>query len=344
MDKREKEFITEKSMRIACVSMVKNEEELILHNITYHRFIGVTDFFIFLDNSSDDTKNKIEHIPHVHIFENLTYQDLLRYNINKPELDLELIKKYFSTHSGIRQLCNSNMASEICKNAGIDWLIHLDPDELVYIDETRITQDSLKRFLSGLDKRVKAVTFRNIEVVPTKIEVDCVFQDHLFKSYSIDGNIPGLPKSQLLNPFTNSYTPAGWFWGHSSGKLATRPCCDSYFTTSHECYTDGEMIAKEYLLHYNIYSYRQFLNKYRNFSNYPKRRSHGRPVRPLRVLLTNVVNSGSFSDEFLLDYYKKHIMYSEEDIELIRNLARNAFHEIYAVSDFFSKQQNKGVE
>ena len=42
--------------------------------------------------------------------------------------------------------------------------------------------------------------------------------------------------------------------------------------------------------------------------------------------------------EFLLEYFREHILYSEEDIERIQNLDAYALLEITAVSDFFSKR------
>ena len=324
-------------MRIACVHTVKNEEDVILHNIEYHSHIGVTDFYLFLDDSSDNTKDKIRTVPHICYFEDLTYQDLLPFVEDKPELDLELIEDYFSTHLGLRQVCNANMVLEICRNEGIDWLVHLDPDELICIDETRVEEDSLKLFLSSLDGSVDAVSFVNLEVMPTKTDVDFVFEDHLFKNNSAIRIQSGWPKSKLFNPFTNSYMPAGWFWGHSSGKLAVRPRSSSYFTSSHQCYVEGDRISSRFLLHYNIYSLNQFLNKYRNFANYPNRRR----ARPLRLLLRDVVNSDRFSERYIAEYYEKHIKYSESDIELIRKMDSGAIREIRSVSDFFAQRQEQ---
>jgi hypothetical protein len=324
-------------MRIGLTTTVKNEEHVIQQHIRYHTYIGVTDFIIFLDYSTDGTKDKIKNLCNPYVFENLTYQDLLQYIKHKPHLNLQLIENNFTTHFGIRQTCHSHVTSEICNHEGIQWLIHVDPDELVYIDQGGIRKNGLQRFLSGLDNSVKAVSFTNLEVVPTRIKVDFAFQDYLFKNHVIDGARKGLPKSLVFNPFTNSMTTSGWFWGHSSGKLATRVGFDSYLTSSHQCVTDGKIVSKDYLLHYNIYSYRQFLSKYRNFGNYPQKRSHGRPVRPLRVLLTDIVNSERFSDDYLLDYYKKYVMYSERDIDVIKKMFRNALLEIDAIADFCSE-------
>jgi hypothetical protein len=216
-------------------------------------------------------------------------------------------------------------------------LIHLDPDELICIDTNKVEKESLKFLLASLGKGIDAVSFQNLEVIPIKIEVDYAFEDRLFKTQLVDENINGWPKSVVFNSFSNTLSPAGWFWGHSSGKLAIRPRCGSYFTSSHECYVEGDRIQLEYLLHYNITSYRQFLNKYRNFANYPNRRN----ARPLRLLLIDIVNSSRFSEEFLKNFYEEHIIYSENDITKIKDFNKHAIKEITAVSDFFFHQQKR---
>jgi hypothetical protein len=321
-------------VRIALISTVKNEEETILQHLEYHRFLGVTDFYIFLDHSSDGTKDKIATLPSITIYENLAYEDLLPFNRDKPELDLEQIQGFFATHLGMRQIFNANLALAMCRQAGIDWLIQLDQDELVCLDKTRVEESALEVFLSSLEEDVGAVSFRNVEVVPTKVETTSVFEGRLFKNQDADASDPGWPKSQIYNPFTKSRAQAGWFWGHSSGKLALRPGRNAYFISSHQCHTSGRIINAEYLLHYNIANFKQFLNKYRNFAHYPKRPR----ARPLRMLLIEVVNRGGFSDGFLLDYFREHILYTKEDIERIHRLDEHAILEITAVSDFFSQR------
>ena len=326
-------------MRIALISTVKNEEGTILQHLAYHRFLGVTDFFIFLDHSSDGTKDKIAELPSLTLNENLTYEDLLPFNQDKPELDLALIQRFYATHLGMRQILNANMALAMCRQAGIDWLLQLDQDELICLHKTRVEEGALERFLSSLDEDVGAVSFQNLELVPNRIEAEYAFEGRLFKNHAVDASNPDWPKSRIYNPFTKGMTPAGWFWGHSSGKLALRPNRNAYFISSHQCQTDGKIIKAQFLLHYNISTFKQFLNKYRNFAHYPNRPR----ARPLRMLLINVVNKGGFSDEFLLDYFREHILYTEEDIELIRRLDERAVVEITAVSDFFSQRFANGL-
>src|SRR4051794_16982569 len=102
-------------MRIGCIYTAKNEEQLILQNIQYHRFLGVTDFFVFLDHSTDRTRELVQGVPNLRIFENRSYADLLPYLEGRPALDLELVGKRFAEHNGVRQICHANMALELCR-------------------------------------------------------------------------------------------------------------------------------------------------------------------------------------------------------------------------------------
>lgn len=326
-------------MKIACIYTVKNEEGLILQNINYHRLLGVTDFFVFLDYSTDRTKRLIRNIPKLRIFENKTYSELLPYSQDKPNLDLELMSRKFADHNGIRQVFHANMAMALCVQENIDWLVHLDPDELICLDPDHVGKNSLAEYLAGLDKGVGAVKFKNIEVVPTQTSPANVFDDVLFKSNQVDAaEMEGMPKIKVHDPYTGGCVSAGWYWGHTSGKLAVRVHKDAYFailTSSFQ--SPGKMITAEYLLHYNIFSFSHFMAKYYNFKNFPELTSLGRKVRPLRMLFVRLVNDPDNSQEDLLTYYQKHIVYSREDIEMISRGNKFAFIKIHSVADFVSR-------
>jgi hypothetical protein len=329
-------------MKIGCIYTIKNEEGLILQNINYHRFLGVTHFFVFLDYSSDRTKSLIHNVPNLQIFENKSLTELLPYSQDRAALDIDLMRRKFADHNGIRQVFHANMAMELCRNESIDWLVHLDPDELICLDAVQVQKDALATYLAGMDKGVGAVKFKNVEVVPTQTSALNVFDDTLFKNYQIDAaKMEGLPKMEVFNPYTGGTTPAGWYWGHKSGKLAVRVHKDAYFailTSSFQ--TPGDTITANYLLHYNVLSFPHFVAKYQNFNNFPERTSLGRKVKPLRTLFVKLVNDTENSQKDLMAYYQKYIMYTHEDIELIRKKNNAAFIEIHSVSDFFNHGQN----
>lgn len=323
-------------MRIGCIYTLKNEEELLAQNMDYHRHIGVTDFYAFLDHSTDGTKRILQSDPDARIFENLGYDALLPHSLDKPKLDMRLIREKFAAHNGVRQILHANMALDLCRADHIDWLIHLDPDELICLDAQRVEQGGLARYLERLDPGVGAVIFKNLEAVPTQAFPEFVFSDTLFKNELDDGDIAGMPRLGMPNPYTKDTVPAGWFWGHTSGKLAVRVTPNAYFTHfTHLFHTEGETITADVLLHYNIISFAQFLAKYRNFKDFPELTSFGRKVRPLRTLFVALANDARLPKEALLDYYNRHIIYTPVDIEAIRSRSESALIQIRAVADYF---------
>ena len=166
-------------MRTGCIFTLKNEEALIAHNMLYHRHIGVTDFFVFLDHSTDDTKNILSSMPDTRIFENMSYEEL---------------------------------------------------------------------------------------------------------------------------------------------------------------HTNGRIIKEKYLLHYNIVSFRHFLEKFKNYRDFPQFTSFGHKVRPLRMLFVRLANDPQKTEDELMEYYKNHIMYTNRDIQIIKKELTAPFLEIHAVSSFFREQ------
>ena len=308
-------------MRIGCIYTLKNEEELITFNMRYHRYLGVTDFFAFLDHSTDMTKSLLESMPDVDVFENPEYSQLLRYSLDKAELNYEIIESKYQQHNGVRQILHANMALELCRKRGIDFLIQIDPDELICIDQNKVEADSLKNYLGGLPDSVGAVIFENLESVPTEAYPADPFTDTLFKKILPDSDaFHDLPKLSVADPYTGENVPAGWYWGHTSGKLAVRVTPEAYFSHFvHSFHTAGRIIKEKYLLHYNILSLRQFICKYRNFNGFPQYTSFGHKVRPLRTLFVRLANDPQMTEMDLLEYYDNNIRYTEQDIIIIKS-------------------------
>lgn len=319
-------------MRIGCILTVKNEQNTILHNIRYHQYLGVTDFFVFLDHSTDLTRQYVASFPHVTYFINQTYNDLLLYNQDKEEVDLELIQRFFTTHLSLRQIFNANMALELCRDRGIDWLIHLDADELICINPQSVDPGGLNTYFKCVEPDVDVIIFRNIEAVPTKMSLSNPFMVRLFKRAGVDPGSVGFPKGTLVNPSTGKIIPAGWFWGHNSNKSAVRTASSAYFVSPHQCAEARGTLNTEYLLHFYITCYEQWLNKFRNFSDYPPK-PH---ARPLRLLQIDLVNHLDLTDKILRDYFAKFILYTTEDLLLIRGKFKHAFMIINSVADFFT--------
>lgn len=327
-------------MRIGCIFTARNEEPLIGANIAYHRHIGVTDFFLFLDHSTDRTRAIAERVPGMRIYENIGLEELLPYSAARPGLDLGLIHRKFAEHNGVRQVLHANMALEMCRVEKIDWLLHIDPDELVCVNPRRVESHGLAEFLGALDPGVGALIFENLELMTMAFDPVCPFEGRLFKSQAVTEEAArGLPKTEALDPVTGARVPAGWFWGHTSGKLAARVLPRSHFTHFvHRFHTEDAIRTVPWLLHYNIASYPHFVSKYHNFCNFPAFTSLGRPVRPLRTLLVSVVNEYGLPDAALAEFYRREIAYTPQEIETVRNRLQDGVIRLDSVAEWFQER------
>ena len=57
--------------RIALVTTVKNERDLLRLNLQYHHFLGVEQFYVFTDKPTDDTVETISELSYVWVGESV---------------------------------------------------------------------------------------------------------------------------------------------------------------------------------------------------------------------------------------------------------------------------------
>lgn len=57
-----------------------------------------------------------------------------------------------------------------CRKAGIDWLFHIDDDELLHFDAP------FSSILDGLAHGVTCVVLVNVEAVPNRLSSECIFE------------------------------------------------------------------------------------------------------------------------------------------------------------------------
>ena len=73
-----------------------------------------------------------------------------------------------------RQCLNVNIALESAIADRVEWLIHVDADELIAFPNRSC---SLKSFLNSLPKEIDSFVFPSMEAIPDKMELDYYFRD-----------------------------------------------------------------------------------------------------------------------------------------------------------------------
>lgn len=295
-------------MKIGIVTTVKNEERLLRYNLLYHQYLGVEAAYVFSDNSTDNTIRCIEHLPFVYI-----YPSVLPDNFkNRPELDEFLIKS--KTHVTARQCLNVCSAIEKARKIGLDWLISLDADELICLDFQNVSEGQLLCFFGIVKDNVEAIRFPTLEVVQRRLEYDNVFaEETLFKRQNVR------IKRRIYDPYKKKLCGLSGFYGQKIGKSALRLNANAKPKTVHEFVAlDGSKLntlKAGYLLHYNWYSFNDFINKNKNWGNRQETYLYGKKIKYVpKLLWRDMVKDIGFSQEYLRDYYKKYIMFHEDEI------------------------------
>ena len=117
-------------MKIAYVTMVKDENDIIYYQLNYYKNIGFKDFYIMDNGSTDGTLELIKQF----ISENPNL---------KIHLEIDPTVDYW-------QYIRMNKLSNLAHSEGCDWILPVDADELLFHNES-FTDFNIYDFLNNID-------------------------------------------------------------------------------------------------------------------------------------------------------------------------------------------------
>src|SRR5262245_58896022 len=98
-----------------CTMMcARDEADTILEHLQYHRYLGVSRAYVFLDGGSDRSAEIIGRLPWVKA-------------IDRP-------RRAEVSHLTLHQIECAREALGLARREGFDWLLHIDPDEYAWGD------------------------------------------------------------------------------------------------------------------------------------------------------------------------------------------------------------------
>ena len=212
------------NVRVGVTTTVKNPHKL-NDWIKYHLKINFVKVYIVFD---DENENFYNNDPRVSIFKNN--------NEWKQELaQLTHMQNYFEDKKEVmsRQIINFANVRKYAKEDQIDWLLHIDGDELFYPENTPL--DNI--FISSVD----TINFQNLEMLPKRDNYENCFIDGIdFK----------------INP--------GIFNAYSNGKSAVRVNSKAEIAGVHD-FIGGNKIRSNVgkILHYPSCNFNEYINKYK---------------------------------------------------------------------------------
>lgn len=129
-------------MKLVMTLCVRDEEDIIKHNIEFHRAAGV-DYFIVTDNLSQDGTKEI--------LKSYERAGILDYSFSDDD-----------THSQFKHV--TNMARKAYTEHGADWIINNDADEFWFPSGSA----NLKEVFAAMPEDVSSVHFERTNFVPVK--------------------------------------------------------------------------------------------------------------------------------------------------------------------------------
>ncbi len=238
------------SLQFAISYTVKDESRLLPSAIDYHIAAGCSRIYVFWDGTSDRADSLHSAYPSVVARNSITPGE-----IEDAPLWIKRILCAWETDMDVRKCINTYYAAKSAAIEGIDWLISLDPDELILMEKNGpINHDHISKHLRCVPDNVNQLLLPNLDSVPTSAEStnpfsDCVYfmnrfpvtefiwrysrallirisrspalvawYDYIFYQVRFAGALPRL----MREPRSGRLIPAGYFLGYSSYKAFIR--------------------------------------------------------------------------------------------------------------------------
>ena len=246
-------------MRIGIVSMMRNPGAILATFVQYHRNIGFTDFIILFDDPDDPDialAKKLEGVIAIPVDEMVRDQWRTLRHYAQCENHLETV--------GARQLLNIEYGFNIALETGVDWLLHIDIDEALFLKGARM-EDHVE-LLENANKEM--ATYYNFEAIPERLDIDNYFTEvKIFKK-----PIKLLARQNISR---SGIWPAGrrYFNFYNNGKSITKVVPGVYPLGAHRwIHDDHSLNSVQFfnpcVLHYSVCGYRYFEQKYHHRGNF----------------------------------------------------------------------------
>lgn len=294
-------------MRLAIVMTIRNERAILRANLLYHYFAGIDKIYLYDDQSTDNSAKSVADLPFVTISPTVNPGSLR----NKPRAQF-----YIDNFNQIaaRQSLNVMHAIDRARDDHINWLIHMDADELIATQNHNAQPGRLKQLFNSVSENIQCIHFKPYEVCSRHLEYENAFaQETLFTPHNAKG------KRQILNPFTNKPVLTNLTLGHRAGKHAIRIPTNLIPHGPHRFIRPDNSrpatINRAFLLHYYLPDFPQFIHKFTNIKNQPDILLHGKPLNNLKQLWRNMVNNQNFTENQLKSYFRNNLLTSETEVK-----------------------------
>ncbi|KAF3437384.1 hypothetical protein FNV43_RR20137 [Rhamnella rubrinervis] len=319
--------------------------EQILPWMFYHKVIGVSTFFLFVEGkaASPNVSKILESIPGVKVI--YRTRELEEKQAKSRIWNETWLSSFFYKPCNyelfVKQSLNMEMAIVMARDAGMDWIIHLDTDELIHPAGAR--EYSLRQLLLDVPGNVDMVIFPNYESSVERDDVKEPFTEvTMFKR-----NYDHLPKDTYFGMYKESTRGnPNYFLTYGNGKSAARIQDHLRPNGAHRWHnymkTPNEIKLEEAaVLHYT----------YAKFSDLTSRRDRCgcKPTKEdvkrcfmLEFDRSAFIIASTATEEEMLNWYREHIVWGDKDVKM-KLLRKGILTRIYAPMAIIQGLRESGV-
>ncbi|KAJ4846951.1 Glycosyltransferase-like KOBITO 1 [Turnera subulata] len=311
----------------------------------YHKVLGVSTFFLFVEGkaASPTVSKVLESIPGVKLIyrtRELEEQQAKSRIWNETWLS-SFFYKPCNYELFVKQSLNMEMAIVMARDAGMDWILHLDTDELIH--PAGASEYSLRQLLLDVPGNVDMVVFPNYE---SSVERDDV-QDPFSEVSMFKKNYDHLPKDTYFGMYKESTRGnPNYFLTYGNGKAAARIQDHLRPNGAHRWHnymkTPNEVKLEEAaVLHYT----------YSKFSDLTSRRDRCgcKPTKEdvkrcfmLDFDRSAFIIASTATEEEMLSWYREHVVWGDKDLKL-KLLRKGILTRIYTPMAIIQGLRESGV-
>ncbi|CAL1385734.1 unnamed protein product [Linum trigynum] len=287
--------------------------------IFYHKVLGVSTFFLFVEGkaASPSVSKVLETIQGVKVI--YRTRELEVQQANSRVWNETWLASFFYKPCNhelfVKQSLNMEMAIVMAREEGMDWILHLDTDELIH--PAGAPEYSLRRLLSDVPEDVNMVVFPNYESSVERDDIKEPFsQVSMFKK-----NYDHLPREVYFGSYREATRGnPNYFLTYGNGKSAARVQDDLRPNGAHRWHnyrrTPNEVKFEEAaVLHYT----------YTKFSDLTSRRDRCgcKPTKEdvkrcfmLEFDRAAFIIASTATDEEMLRWYREHVVWTDKNLIL----------------------------
>lgn len=318
--------------KISIVTTTSAGLEQILPWLFYHRAIGVSSFFIFVEGhaASPYSTSVLEKISGVHLVpRNEELEERQRKSRIWEESWLEpFFHKPCNHELFVKQNLNMEMAIVMAREAGMDWIIHLDTDELVH--PAGSPNYTLTSLLAQVPADVEQVIWHNFESSVEKDSVEEPFTEvTLFKK-----NMMSLPKETAARFYSEAArgNPT-YFLTYSNGKSAARVKEDLRPNGAHRWQRYGRplkelQLEEPVVLHYSYTRFSDLTSRKNRCGCRPTQKDVSRCFM-LPFDRNAFIIASTSTDAEMLRWYQEYVVWGDESLK-VKLIKRGMLTRIHA--------------